>query len=191
MAWFIAFSSFLIAIMLYRAVDPSYSIFTNYLSDLGTGKNFSNIIFSLGLTLTEIFLILFYLCLGKAFKNENYNANLTNIAVLVSIISSISLILVIPFLTDPTNLLFSIMHGILANIHFIGMTIAFIFYGIIEISISRTNPLRMNKLIIISFSSALLYGLSCIFYNISIFYWIAIIRIFIWVLVHIIFLIKF
>jgi len=185
-AWIIAFCSFNIAIALFKKVDPSYSVFTHYLSDLGAGDNFSNVTLFIGLVLTETFQIPFYISIGLKLKQKNGNWKLIRIAVGASIISSVSLIIVIPFLSDPEKLIFNIMHGILGGMHFGFMAIAFLFYGIIELS-NRSIP---KIFAIISFSSGLLYGLNSLCFNIYIIYWIAIVGIFLWIFVHIIFLIR-
>lgn len=173
-AWIIAFFTFAIAIALYITVDHSYSIFTHYLSDLGAGKNFSNVTLFIGLPISVIFQILFYISIGIRLKQKKSNWKLIKIATGAAIISSISLIMAMPFLSDPEKLIFNIMHVILGSIHFGAMAIAFLFYGIIELS----NPSISNKFTIISFSSALLYGLNSIFSKIYIIYWLAIVGIF-------------
>ena len=185
-AWIIAFCSFTIAIALFKKVDPSYSIFTHYLSDLGAGKNFSDVILFIGLTLTSIFQILFHISIGTTLKQKKCNLRLIKITMSVAIIAFISLIMVIPSTSDLENPKFNIMHGILGGVHFGVMAIAFLFYGIIELS----NPSISNLFTIISFSSALLYGLNYIFSNIYLIYWLAIVGIFLWLFVHIVFLIR-
>lgn len=82
------------------------------------------------------------------------------------IISSLSLILVISFLIKPENIFFNIMHDILGDLHFLGVIIAFIFYGIIE----YYNPTVSNYFALISFSSGFFSGLSLVLVNIYIFY---------------------
>jgi len=186
-AWIIAFCSFAIAIALYITVDPSYSIFTHYLSDLGTGKNFSNVIFFIGLPISVIFQILFYISIGITLRQKRSNLKLIKIAMSAAIIGSINLIMVVRFTSDPRNLKFITMHGILGGMHFGGLAIAFLFYGIIEL----LNPLISNRFTITSFSSAFLYGLNCIFSHVYIIYWLAIVGIFLWIFVHIVFLIRY
>ncbi len=186
LSWTTAFCSFTIAVALYIKVDPSYSIFTHYLSDLGAGKNYSNLSLFIGLALTTNYQILFYYSIGLTLKQKKSNWKLIKIAMGTAIIGSMSLFTVIPFISDPGNPKFNIMHGILGGIHFGLMAIAFLFYGISEL----LNPFISNKFTIISFSSALFYGLNLIFSNIYIFYWLAIVGIFLWVFVHIIFLIR-
>lgn len=171
---------------IYIKVDPSYSIFTHYLSDLGAGKNFSNVTLFIGLPLSIIFQILFYISIGIRLKQKKSNWKLFRIAMGAAIISSISLIMVIPFLSDPGKQTFNFMHVILGSIHFGAMAIVFLFYGIIEL----LNPSISNKFIVISFSSALLYGLNSVFSSVYIIYWLAIVGIFFWIFVHIAFLIR-
>jgi len=184
-AWITAFCSFTIAISLYIIVDPSYSIFTNYLSDLGT-KNYSNVSLFIGLALTSNYQVLFYYSIGLTLKQKRSNWKLIKIAISAAIIASMSLFTVIPFTSDPGNPKFNIMHGILGSIHFGLMAIAFLFYGISEL----LNPSISKNFTIISFSSAFFYVLNLIFSNINIFYWFAIVGIFLWIFVHIVFLIR-
>lgn len=185
-AWIIAFCSFTIAIALFKKVDPSYSIFTHHLSDLGAGENFSDVVLFIGLVLTSIFQILFHISIGTTLKQKKSNLRLVKIAMGVAIIAFISLIMVIPSTSDPENSKFIIMHGILGGMHFGFMALAFLIYSIIELK----NPSISNKFTIISFSSAFLYGLNFIFPHIYIIYWLAIVGIFFWLFVHIGFLIK-
>jgi len=185
-AWITAFCSFTIAVALYITVDPSYSIFTHYLSDLGAGKNYANVSLFIGLALTTNYQILFYYSIGLTLKQKKSNWTSIKIAMGAAIIASMSLFTIIPFTSDPGNPKFNIMHAILGCIHFGLMAIAFLFYGISEL----LNPFISNKFTIISFSSALFYGLNLIFSSIYIFYWLAIAGIFLWVFTHIIFLIR-
>jgi hypothetical protein len=97
-----------------------------------------------------------------------------------------SLFTVIPFTSDPGNPKFNIAHGILGGIHFGVMAIAFLFYGIIEL----LNPSISKNFTIISFNSAFLYGLNCVFPHFHIIYWLAILGIFLWLFMHIFFLIR-
>ncbi|MFX0024991.1 MAG: hypothetical protein ACFE8M_01145 [Candidatus Hermodarchaeota archaeon] len=185
-AWLIALCSFTIAIILYLKVDPSYSIFTHHLSDLGAGENFSNIVFFIGLAFSASFQIPFYISIGISLKQKKGNWNLIRIAMGASIISSLSLILIIPFLSDPDNPISNNLHGFLGFTHFSAMVVAYIFYSIIEL----TNPKISNLFGLISILSALFYSLAIIFVTIRIFYWIAILGIFLWVFMHTIFLIR-
>ncbi len=186
LSWIIAFCLFTIAIGLYISVDPYYSIFSHHLSDLGVGKNYSNVIFIIGLAFTEVFQIPFYLSIGIALKQNKSNFNLIKIAMGASLISTLSLILVIPLLPDLGNPICYTMHGILGFIHFIAMAIAYTFYSIIELS----NP-RISKIFgFVSIYSALFYSLTIIFFTIHIIYWLAISGIFLWVFMHTLFLIR-
>ena len=119
LAWIIAFCSFTIAIVLYITADPSYSIFTHQLSGLSPGKNFSNVALFIGLAFTGIFQTPFYVSIGLSLRQKKSNWKLIRIAMGASIISSIILIMLVPFLSDPEKPTFSIMHGILGGIHFV------------------------------------------------------------------------
>lgn len=185
-SWTIALSLFATAIRLYNRVVPSFRGLTHHLSDLGAGINSSNVVFMIGLALTEIFQIPFYFSIGIKLKQKKGNWNLIRFALGGSIISCLSLILVIPFLSDPKNPIFYTMHGILGFTHFGTMTIAYIFYSIIELS----NP-KISKIFgLISIYSALFYSLTIIFFTNCIIYWFAISGIFLWVFMHTVFLIR-
>ncbi|MFX0019696.1 MAG: DUF998 domain-containing protein [Promethearchaeota archaeon] len=185
-SWTIALCLFATAIRLYNRVNPSFSGLTHQLSDLGAGKNFSNVVFIIGLAFTEIFQIPFYISIGMTLKQKKGNWNLIRFALGASIISSLCLVLIIPFLSDPKNPISYTMHGILGFTHFGAMAVAYIFYSIIELS----NPEISKVFGLVSIYSALFYSLTITFFTYGIIYWFAISGIFLWVFMHTIFLIR-
>jgi len=185
-AWTIAFLSLTIAIILHIKVDPSYGPLSNHLSDLTTGYNLSKMILSIGLILLVIFFIPFYISLGIFLFKKNKNISLIKIALIASITSYLSLIIIVAFPLDPQNYFFCMMHTILGSIYFLFGTVAFILFGIIEL----LNPKISNFNAIISVITGLLYCNYLIFSAISLFEWIAVAGALIWTISHIIFLLN-
>jgi len=186
MAWIIGFLSFTIAIILRSSVDPNFSLTSKYLCDLGIEKYDSHFIFSIGFILNKSFLIPFYISFGFLLQKKIYKSYLIRVAIVTSIFSMLSLIILPPFLLDPYNQFSCSMHGILGFIHFSSATFAFTLYGIIELS----NPRISNFYAIVSFITAFMHGFFLVFSPIHLIEWFTIGTDFIWVLIHTVFLFK-
>lgn len=186
MAWIIGLLSFTIAIILRSNVDSTFSLNSHYLCDLGIEKYDTHIVFSIGFILNKSFLIPFYISFGFLLQKKIYKSYLIRVAIVTSIISMLSLIILPPFLLDPYNQFFCSMHGILGFIHFSSATFAFTLYGIIELS----NPRISSFYAIVSFITAFMHGFFLIFSSIHLIEWFTISSDFIWVLIHTIFLFK-
>ena len=149
----ISFISVLIAQMLYMAVDPSFSVTTNFISDLGAGPNGSDIVFNTGMILYGIFNIPFYTYLGW-YLSQKRDDNSLRIGMIAGIIGSIGQILAGVFPFDPNNNFSYNMHIIAAGILFYAVLIMLLIYGISE----YRNPNIPKVLSILAFISAILYG---------------------------------
>ena len=186
MAWIVGLLSYTIAISLRIEVDPTFSLSSNYLCDLGIETYDSHFIFSIGCIIKQCFLIPFYLSLVILLQKIKYESYLIKIALAASIIYTLSLMIVIPFLLDTNNQFFCSMHGILGFMYFSFGTLAFTLYGIIELS----NPKISNVYAMISFITAFFQGLFLFFSTVYIIEWFSIASDFSWLLTHAIFLLK-
>ena len=126
-------ASIFIALILYLAVDPTFTITKNYISDLGDGYNYSNVIFNIGHIFSGIFLALFFLYFARLLHNMGIN-NLTYMLLLISgMIYSIGTILVGIF---PSKSAYE-MHLIGAVLIFFGMFFIYISFSVSEYKISE------------------------------------------------------
>ncbi|MFX1445552.1 MAG: DUF998 domain-containing protein [Promethearchaeota archaeon] len=149
----ISFFSILIAQILYMEVDPSFSVTTNFISDLGNGPNGSDIVFNTGMILHGIFNIPFYTYLGW-YLFQRREDNSLRIGMIAGIIGSIGQILVGVFPFDPVDNFSFNMHILAAEILFYAILIMLLIYGISE----YRNPNIPKVLSILAFISAILYG---------------------------------
>ena len=126
-----ALISLIIAIVLYRMVDPTFSPTTDWVSDLGEGPNCSNYIFNIGEIATGIILIFFYLYLTTFLQKKGACKILIWTAFIIGLFSAIGLILagIFPMYAAPD------IHFYAATVCFIGIFFLCIFYGITELLI--------------------------------------------------------
>ena len=152
-AFLISAISVTIAQMLYMETDPSFSMSTNFISDLGTGPNGSDIVFNIGMILAGFFYIPFYVYIGW-YLQKRENMNSLRMGMIAGLIGSIGMILVGVFPLNPNDKFSYNMHIIAAGILWYGVLIMLLIYGISE----YRNPEIPNLLSIIAFITALLYG---------------------------------
>jgi len=145
--------SITIAQILYMEADPSFSISTNFISDLGTGPNGSDIVFSIGMILTGVSIMPFYVYIGW-YLQKGENLNSLRIGMIAGLIGSIGMMLVGVFPLNPNDNISFIMHIIAAGILFNGVLSMLLIYGISE----YRNPEISNLLSILAFITAGLYG---------------------------------
>ncbi|MFX1445554.1 MAG: DUF998 domain-containing protein [Promethearchaeota archaeon] len=146
--------SVIIAQMLYMESDPSFSMSTNFISDLGTGPNGSNFVFNIGMIITGFFFMLFYVYIGLYLQKINDNVKSLKVGITAGIIGSIGMILVGIFPLNPNDRFSYNMHIIAAGILFYGVLIMLLIYGTYE---SRNQEIP-KLLSIIGFITAGLYG---------------------------------
>ena len=121
-----------VALIIYLPVDPSFSILSNYISDLGAGPIGSRIIFSIGMILAGIFMIFLIIFISRYLKGKEEKSQLIWGFQAPGIIAELGLILIGIFPLDRTiNYVFSI-HVIAALIFFVFMAISNIYLGYIE-----------------------------------------------------------
>ncbi|TFG30397.1 MAG: hypothetical protein EU532_01225 [Promethearchaeota archaeon] len=93
---------------------PGYSIFNNMVSELGVGPG--GIFFNIGLIISGIIIIPYYIDLGKSFIGKEIKENLRKFAISSAIISCITYTLLGFFPSVETNPIIYITHGTLATI---------------------------------------------------------------------------
>ena len=110
---------------------PGYNMVDNLVSELGVGPG--GIFFNIGIVITGILFIPFYICLGKSFSTEKINPNIKKVAVVSALISSITFSLIGFFPLSEENILINATHGTLAVIHWIHALISIVIFGILMI----------------------------------------------------------
>ncbi|MFX0095934.1 MAG: DUF998 domain-containing protein [Candidatus Hodarchaeota archaeon] len=144
----------LITILTYSTVYP-FSIFSNFVSDLGLGPYTTRITFAIGGTLMAASYMVYFLFLSRYIQRRGGHPKIIWIAFFFSLLYALNLILVciVPF--DPTNELAYNIHILGAIFLFLGQAGGGILYGLSELNtkgISILMPLT-------SFISALLAGI--------------------------------
>lgn len=127
----IAFGMF-IAMLIYLPDDPSYSILTNYISDLGAGPIGSRVIFTIGMILGAIFLIFLLLYIGRYLTNIEEKSQRIWIFLYPGLIAELGLILIGIFPLDRTDDTAFTIHSIAAVIFFLFTAISNLGLGYIE-----------------------------------------------------------
>ena len=121
-----------VALFIYLPVDPSYSIFSNYISDLGAGPIGSRIVFGIGMILGAIFLIFLILYISMYLKKKEEKSQLIWGFQVPGLIAGIGLILIGIFPLDQPDALAYSVHFFAAVIFFGFMAISNIYLGYIE-----------------------------------------------------------
>jgi hypothetical membrane protein len=152
----ISLISKLIAVLLFLQIDPTFNIFSNYISDLGDGPNNSDIVYNIGVMLSGIFYCFFFLYLMRYLQKRGGNLKLTIVSFFAGFIASIGAILVGIFTADNAPQL----HRLAANFSFFGNFFALIFFGLSEYYITDIP----KKLSILGFIFAPLSFLFLSFY---------------------------
>lgn len=127
----ISLLSVFVAIFLFMIDVPNFSFITHYISDLGDGKNGSNVVFNIGRILSGIVLPFFYFNLMRYLQKNNGKKISTLLGFVSCLIAATGSILVgiYPSQTAPR------MHGIAAAMAFSGMFLTLIFFSRSEHSI--------------------------------------------------------
>jgi hypothetical membrane protein len=108
---------------------PEYSLFKYDVSYLANGPG--GIIFNLGLIISGFIGIFFYFYLGQILKDYQKDSILRKKAVIIAVSSSCAISLIGVFPAYRRNILFLIIHGILAIIIFFGTAIFCLFFGLL------------------------------------------------------------
>ncbi len=121
-----------VALFIYLPVDPSYSILSNYISDLGAGSIGSRIVFSIGMILGAIFLIFLILYISRYLKEKEEKSQLIWGYEASGIIAGLGLVLIGFFPLDRALIYAYSMHYLAAVIFFSFIAISNIYIGYIE-----------------------------------------------------------
>lgn len=132
----ISSSAILISLLLYLTVDPTFSIFTHWISNLGSGPNGSNIVFNVGIAITSMLLFLFYMYFIKDFRKKKGKKILVDLFFVSTCINCFGLFFVAIF---PYTIPF--LHGIAAFAFFIGGFISSILYAILILLTKGSNKI--------------------------------------------------
>ncbi len=115
---------------MYFINDPSFSFVTHYLSDLGAGPNGVGLVFSVGMILTSIVMIFFFLHLGTYLTNKKGNKYIILFALVSGLISSVGTFFVGIF---PINIYLD-LHNFSASFFFLGGFSYCLFFAISELT---------------------------------------------------------
>jgi len=147
-------SSTFIAVLVYLSVNPNYSIFTNWISDLGTGPSSSSIIFNTGWIVSSGLILLFHVYQIQNLKEKIERKYLIILKLMA--ISNIAFTLGI-FLVGlfPANLFEP--HIVAATFYFLGGVSFFSLYGILAIFNKKIPLIYAFIAIFVSISYILFY----------------------------------
>lgn len=118
----------LIAVILFMQVDPTFNLFSNYISDLAHGPNNSDIVYKTGVVISTIFYVFFFLYLMRFLEKRGGNQKLALMSLLTGFIASVGAILLVIFTAD-VELEF---HRLAATLFFFGNFFVLILFGITE-----------------------------------------------------------
>ncbi len=121
-----------VALFIYLPGDPSYSILSNYISDLGAGPIGSRIVFSIGMILGAIFMIFLILYISMYFKKKEEKSQLIWGFQSTGLIAEVGLILIGIFPLDRAVILAYSIHFFAVLIFFGFTAISNIYIGYIE-----------------------------------------------------------
>lgn len=136
--------------MLFMTVDPTFNMFTNWLSDLGSGAY--GYIYNIGMIISSILFIFFFIYLIRYMQIKGGNKKITSIALIFALISEIGGILIGIFPLEQPGIL-TWEHYIAAQIFFQGQIFFWMILGIFE----HLNPEIPRILEFISFITAIIY----------------------------------
>jgi len=142
------------AVFLYLSADPSYSIFTHWISHLGDGPNGANHVFNIGWFISSFFLFFFYVYQIRTLRSKKVKEKYLDLLSFTSFSFAIGILLIGIF---PLHL--TVLHTIVAIIYFIGRFGFALIYGSIVLRLSEVS----NKVAFAAFATAacyLLYFLS-------------------------------
>ncbi|MHA1489798.1 MAG: DUF998 domain-containing protein [Promethearchaeota archaeon] len=147
----ISIISIVVAYFLYVSVDPTFSVFSNWISDLGGGPNGAGLVFNSGMIITSFIMLFFQIYLNRNLQVIYRKTKILKLAIISGYISLIGLFFVGIF---PLNQ-FQVLHGIAADLFFFGGLFSSIFLGISEI---KTPNIPRFKAIL-GFITAFSFGL--------------------------------
>ena len=138
----------ILSVILYIIADPTFSLATQYLSDLGAGPNGSSYVFNIGIIITSFIMVTFYVHLSLIlFKRKGYKF-LIIISFILGILSSIGIFFVGVF---PINVS-QVLHNCSAGFFFLGGLGAAFFYTITEFTTPKVSKLQAFTGVLVIFS---------------------------------------
>ena len=117
-----------------------YSFFKNMISELGRGTY--GFIFSMGLILSGIISIPYYLALGRTFNKDMVNKKLKKVAIIFSIVSIVTFVFVGVFPSLEENYIIYVTHGTFAFISLACGTIYLIVFSYIMLKDEKYSKLQ-------------------------------------------------
>ncbi|MFX1276898.1 MAG: hypothetical protein ACFFBP_21020 [Promethearchaeota archaeon] len=135
----------IISFILYISVDPTFTIFTHWISHLGAGPNGSNIVFNIGISITSFLLFLFYMYFIKEFRKKGANKYLLDVFFISSIGTTLGLLFVAFF---PYDIVY--LHSTAAFIFFFSGLISCSLYAIIILTTKGTHKIQAIFAFIVS-----------------------------------------
>lgn len=187
-----------VALIIYLPVDPSFSILSNYISDLGAGPIGSRIVFSIGMILGGIFMIFLITFISRYLKGKEEKSQLIWGFQAPGIIAEIGLILIGIFPLDRTIIYVFTIHVLAAVIFFIFMAISNIYLAYIEYKNSEFSIIMalvsfISGILSVIFIGGFIIQESGIIPNQAIVYlseWTFFVFITIWLIIHGIYFLK-
>ena len=150
----------------YMPFNPDYSIFTNYISDMGAGPIETKILITLNnviLGILNFFLIFFIV---RDLEKRDANKNLIMISLIFGIIMCISLIFTGLFLLEPATPVAYEIHRIATVFFFSSLAILMLVYGYLEIKLPDfTKLLVIISIILGIFSLIFMIGFVIVEYT--------------------------
>lgn len=159
---------------------PGYNLLLYDVSYLAVGPY--GLFFNLGLILSGIISIPFHFYIYSIIENEKISSYFKNIAFFLSVLSSLTLSLIGFFPVLNENIFILVIHGILALITFVAITIYCFIYGIFFLKNSRFSI--MHSVLSFSVSGIFLFYFTNRW---SIVEWIGVGSIMIWITFNVIF----
>ena len=136
------------AVLLYLSVDPSYSMFTHWISHLGDGPNGANLVFNIGWIVSSFVLFFFQVYEIRTLRKEGVKEWYLDLMSIASLSFTVGILLIGIFPLH-TN----VLHTIFAIIYFAGGFGFTMLYGIIILTLSDVS----NKLAFAAFTTATCY----------------------------------
>jgi hypothetical membrane protein len=142
----------IISYVLYNLKNPSFNIFTNWVSDLGAGPNGASLVFNSGIVIVGIIIIFFHFSIIHNMKNHCINKRILKAMTIGAILISSSLIFVGFF---PINR--GIIHNFGAYTYFSG---SLLFYFSYSIAVFKSSSISRKRAI----TSFITIGAYCLFF---------------------------
>jgi len=144
--------SSIISNIFFLPTNPTFSMFTNYISDMGAGPIETKITMAVGDLFVGILLILLILFIARDMEKKQVNLTGIYVTLTIGIIMAIATIFLGLFPLDPAIPIAFTVHVIVAIIYFGATTFTFIIYGTYQFKLKEFP----NYLAILSYISGIL-----------------------------------